>query len=388
MYSGKRYWIITIILLMVFSVSGCEKRNDLILNGIIESTTIDANSEVSGKVTEIKLDEGAKVKKGDIIASVDASMQELSIKQQEAVIRSKTAKLEELKEGSREQQIKQAEASAKAAKAKLEELKAGNRPEQIKQAEASVESSKANLESTKINYEYFLDKYNNVKELFDSDSASENDLDDVRIKMETAEKQYQAAEGQLKSAQAQLELLKNGPTSQSVKAAEANYEQANAQLELLKAGATDKSISAAQADLDQSQALLDQSKLTLSKYTIRAPIDGTYVARSVNVGDIVAPGTNIGSFSDLSDLWANVFIPRRYLNRISLGEGLNLKSSGQELKGKIIFISSEAEFTPKNVETSESKENMVFKVKVKLLDNKTDLKPGMLIDAYITGGGK
>jgi HlyD family secretion protein len=388
MYLGKQYWIIILTLLMILAVSGCEKQNDLVLNGIIESTTIDANSEVSGKVIEIKLDEGAKVKKGDIIATIDASMQELSIKQQEAVIMGKMAILEELKEGSREQQIKQAEASAKAAKAKLEELKAGNRPEQIKQAEATVESSKANLESAKVNYEYYLDKYNKVKELFYSDSASENDLDDVRIKMETAEKQYQAAEGQLKSAQAQLELLRNGSTTQSVKAAEANYEQAYAQLELLKAGSTDKSISAAQADLDQAQALLEQSKLTLSKYTIRAPIDGTYVSRNVNIGDIVAPGTNIGSFSDLSDLWVNVFIPRRYLNRISLGEELNLKSAGQDLKGKIVFISSEAEFTPKNVETSESKENMVFKVKIKLLDNKENLKPGMLIDAYVTGGGK
>lgn len=388
LYSKCYLKLLTLLIISFISIlSGCESQKELVLSGIVESTQIDANSEVSGKVIGINIDEGVQVKKGDILVSIDSSMQELTVKQQDAIVRIKQAKLDELKLGTREEQIKQGEAAAKAAKAKLDELKAGSRPEQIKQGEATAQSAKANLESTQMNYDYLLNKFENVKALYASGAASQNELDDIKIKTETSEKQLVSAKEQLKSAQSQLELLISGATTDSIKAAQANFEQASAQLELLKAGSTEQAISAAQADLEGSQALLDQLKLTLSKYSIRSPIDGTYISRTVNVGDIVSPGANIGSISDLSDIWVNVFIPRRHLNIISLGQEVNLSSSGKNLKGSIIFISSEAEFTPKNIETTEAKENMVFKIRIKLPDNALNLKPGMMVDAYIPTGG-
>ncbi|NLD48008.1 MAG: HlyD family efflux transporter periplasmic adaptor subunit [Clostridiaceae bacterium] len=388
MLSGKHILKLVAIILAVLTLSACKNDKELVLIGVVESVMIDANSEVSGKVIDINIDEGAPVKKGDVLATIDSSMHELSLKQQEAVVRIKAAKLEELKLGSREQQIKQAEAAAKAAKAKLDELKAGSRPEQIKQAEAAVESARANLESNEMNYNYLLEKYTTIKALYESNAASKNELDDIRVKTETSQKQLKASMEQLNSAAYQLELLKNGATSEAVKAAEANFEQSQAQLELLKSGSTEQALNAAQADFEQSLALLEQLKLTLSKYSIRSEIDGTYVSRSVNIGDIVSPGTNIGSVSDLSDLRVNIFIPRHSLKYISLGQELNLSSSGENIKGIIDFISSEAEFTPKNVETTEAKENMVFKVRIGLKANDVNLKPGMLVDAYIPTGGK
>jgi HlyD family secretion protein len=173
------------------------------------------------------------------------------------------------------------------------------------------------------------------------------------------------------------------PTSESIKAAQANYEQSKAQLDLLVSGSTEQTLNAAKADLDQAYAVLEQQKLVLSKYKIKAPADGTYISRSVSIGDIISPGTNVGTISDLSDLWVNVFIPRRHLERVSLDQEIMLSSSGISIKGKITYIASEAEFTPKNVETSEAKENMVFKVKIKILDNIERLKPGMTTDVQL-----
>lgn len=241
------------ILSALVTITGCGKQNIVTLSGTVESTQIDINSEVPGKIIVIHKEEGAEVKKDEIAATVDSSAQKLMVKQQAA---------------------------------------------------------------------------------------------------------------SLKSAMAKLDLLKNGSTSQAIKAAEANVEQL--------------------------QAAYDLAELTLSKYDIRSPVSGTFIYKNVEVGDIIMPGGSIGTVSDLSDLWVALYVPERYINNLALGLELKLSSislSNTPIKGKIIYIADKAEFTPKNTETPEAKENTVFKIKVKILDNIQKLRPGMTIDANIPVGG-
>ena len=380
-----------ILLYLTFSFTGCAESKILTLSGTIESTQLDVNSEVMGKVIKIYKDEGNSIKTGDVLADIDSSTQQFAVKQQDAAVKLKQAKLDELKAGSRDEQIDQAEAAAKAAKAKLDELKAGTRPEQLEQAQAAVNNAKTGVDTAQTSLNYWTDKYEKAKALRESNAASENDLTDARYKMDTASEQLKSAESQYQSAAAQLELLKNGATSQSIQGAQANYEQALSQVELLKKGSTNQAIRAAEADLEQTQAALDQAKLNLSKYNIRANSDGVYLYKNVNIGDIVNPGSSIGTISDTKDSWVKVYIPQRNLQAVSLNQEVTLNSialPGKTIKGQIIFISSEAEYTPKNTETNESKENTVFKLKIKILDNVDALKPGMTVDANIPLGGK
>ncbi|MCX7709558.1 MAG: efflux RND transporter periplasmic adaptor subunit [Clostridia bacterium] len=349
----KSISITIFILAAAILFSGCSSTNSLQLSGSVESTQIDANSEVAGKILHLEKDEGAAVKKDDVLASIDASAQELIVKQHEATVKAKQARLDELKAGTRTEQIRQAEASTDTAK-------------------TAVNSAKTSVDNAQINYNYWVDKYNKTKSLNQSGAASDNDLQDARYKMDTANQQLITAQKQLSSSQSQLQ-------------------SAQAQLDLLRNGNTNQTIKAAEADLEQSQAVLEQAKLTLSKYQVKSPIDGTYLLRNVETGDIVNAGTGVATISDLSDLWVKVYIPQRHLNSIKLGQELELKTvslPGQTIKGKITFISSDAEFTPKNTETSEAKENTVFKVKIKMLDHIDQLKPGMTVDAHIPLGGK
>lgn len=248
-------YIFIIITTLMLSLAGCGKENKLELSGTIESTQIDCNSEVAGKVTRLEKEEGSMVKAGDVVVVVDSSLQELTVKQQEAVIKLKQAK--------------------------LDELKAGTRPEQ------------------------------------------------------------------------------KGSTSQTIKAAE--------------------------ADLEQSNIALEQTKLVLSKYQVKAPSDGTLLMRNVELGDMVNTGTNIATISNLADLWIKVYIQQRQLKNISLGQELDLYVSALDktIKGKITYIADQAEYTPKNVETDDAKENTVFKVKIKILYSIDRLKPGMTATAII-----
>ncbi|HEX9060976.1 MAG TPA: efflux RND transporter periplasmic adaptor subunit, partial [Clostridia bacterium] len=123
----------------------------------------------------------------------------------------------------------------------------------------------------------------------------------------------------------------------------------------------------------------------------KAPVDGTYILKNVNIGDMVNVGSSIGTISDLNDLWLKVHIPQRNIGAVKLNQEVELKSislPGEPIKGKIIFISDKAEFTPKDTETSEAKENTVFMIKIKVMNNIEKLKPGMSLDAFLPSGGK
>lgn len=348
----KHIMAIMLVYSIILLFAGCGEAKNLELSGTVESTQIDAASEVPGKVIKLDKEEGEQVKQGDVIAELDAGLQELAVKQQEAVVKLKEAKLDELKAGTRPQQLEQAGAA-------------------VKSAAAAVKNAGTGVDTAQISYDYWLEKYNNVKELYDSNSTSENDLTDAKYKVDTAGQQLDVAEKQLESSKAQLE-------------------SANAQLDLLKKGSTNQTIQAAEADLEQSSAALEQAKLTLEKYKVKAPVDGTLIMRNLEPGELVNSGTSAGTVSDLSNLWMYVYIQQKYLDKLSLNQELSLRVealNGSLVKGKVVFISSTAEFTPKNVETDEAKENTVFKVKIKILERVNELRPGMTADAIIPLGG-
>lgn len=336
------------VLSLLLLLTGCGKEEKLVLSGTVEAEQVDVNSEVAGKVLKLQKEEGELLKKDDVLAILDSSMQELTVKQQEAVVRLKQAKLDEIESGARTEQIRQAEAA-------------------VESAGASKDGAEAAVATAQINYDYWLDKYNEVQSLRDAGAVSEAELKDARYKADTAQqqlvtarKQVDSANSQLKSVRAQLDMLNNGSTGQAVKAAE--------------------------ADVEQSKQALEQAKLVLSKYEIKSPADGTYLSRNINIGDILGTGGNAATVADLNNLWVRVYIPQHSLGKIALNQEVVLSTPSlpqTAIKGKIVNIANEAEFTPKNTETNDAKENTVFKVKIKIMDNIARLKPGMTVEAAI-----
>ena len=351
MSKGRLYNLLKIAVftfLCFLFLSGCAKSDKLVLSGTIESTQLDVSSEVSGMISGIEKEEGQPVKKGDVIVVVDSGLQELSVKQQEAVVKLKKARLSELESGTRPEQIKQVSAN-------------------VDSAESQLSSARAALENAKVNHDYMKEKYDNAKALYGSGSLSESEFEDARYRYDTAKQQLESARKQLESSNSQLQSVK-------------------AQLELLQNGSTNQAIEAAKADLEQSEALLEQARLLLSKYTVKAPAGGTLIYRTVNTGDMVGAGTNIGVVSDITDLWVYLYIPQKYIGKVAVNSEIELACAalhGKTIRGKITYISDQAEYTPKNIETNESKENTVFKIKVKIVDNLEALKPGMTVSSTI-----
>lgn len=371
-------------LTVLFLTTGCSLNSDtLTLKGDIQNNIVPATSTVSGKIIEMKKNQGEAVKKGDVIAVIDNATQKYTVDQMQAVVNIKKAKLDELKVGTRPEQIEQAEAQARAAKYQLDLLIAGNRSEQIKQAEDEVSISETAVNSAQVNYDYIKDQYNNTSQLYDKDAVPKSTLDDAKLKLDTTSDQLSTAKYKLESAQQQLKLLQNGSTSESINIAQANYDAANAQFNLLKNGSTKQAIEAAQADLDQAVAQLNQAQNNLNNHNIVALNDGIVISKNFDLGDVVNVGSDIADIAISNELYVLCYIPDEHLDKISYNQSLNVVTSTGNQTGSVNYISLKHEYTPKDKQSTADSKHIATKIKVSINDSDGKLKSGMTADVQI-----
>lgn len=376
-----------VVITIIFTVGCAKAPKGLILSGSIEATEIDINSEVSGKIVKILKSEGDLLSEGESLVAVDEGAAKLQIKSEEAALKAANAKLDELRAGSRTEEIKQAEAAAEAAKANLDEVSRGSRSEIIAQDEAAYKQAKEGVNTAQKNYDYRMDLLKKYQTLFQGEAVTEQQVKDVQNAADSAYQQLVDAKAKLEMAKEKYHLSQSGATDEAIRAANANYKQALAKVELLKKGATEEAIIGAEASIQQRMAALETAKLQLSKYHINAPKEGILLYKNVEVGQFVSPGTVIGTIQGNEEYWIKVYLPQKYNNKVMLNQKVKIKTSaldGEDIEGTVIFKSPKAEFTPKNIETSESKEeNTVVAVKVRIDTNKAMLSPGMSADVYI-----
>jgi RND family efflux transporter MFP subunit len=170
--------------------------------------------------------------------------------------------------------------------------------------------------------------------------------------------------------------------------AEAAVQAAQAQLEALKAGATQEQITVVEAQVKQAQAAADLLKVQLDKMTLIAPTSGLVMERTVHRGEMAAAGATLMTIANLDEVTLTIYIPEDEIGKVKVGQTVEVSVDsfpGKVFEGRVNYIASEAEFTPKNVQTQKERVNMVFAVKVKIPNPEHKLKPGMPADATIKG---
>ncbi|MFB0546341.1 MAG: HlyD family secretion protein, partial [Anaerolineae bacterium] len=170
--------------------------------------------------------------------------------------------------------------------------------------------------------------------------------------------------------------------------AEAAVREAQAQLDLLRAGAREEQVAVAQAQVKQARAALRTLEVQLQKMSLVSPRDGWVVERTVHMGEMAVPGAALLTVADLEEVTLTVYIPEDEIGKVKVGQGVEVRVDSypdRVFEGEVTYIASEAEFTPKNVQTKKERVNMVFAVKVKLPNPDHALKPGMPADAVIEG---
>jgi HlyD family secretion protein len=184
----------------------------------------------------------------------------------------------------------------------------------------------------------------------------------------------------------------------NLKAAEYNYELSKINYQrsenLFAAGAisaqardTDQTqFDADKANVEQLKASLELAETRLGFAELASPLNGFVLVKSSLAGEVIQPGTPVFTAVDLNDLWVTAYINEMDLGRVKLGQKAYVQTDtykGKKYNAWVSFISDQAEFTPKYIQTSEERVKYVYRVKVRVDNSSLELKPGMPADAYI-----
>jgi multidrug efflux pump subunit AcrA (membrane-fusion protein) len=187
-----------------------------------------------------------------------------------------------------------------------------------------------------------------------------------------------------------LQAQANGAEAQ-YQVATAAVSMAEAQLEGLKMGATPEQIAALEAQVEMARAALDVLLVQQDKFILQAPISGLVLEQPVRVGEVALPGAPLMTLADLEHMTLTVYVPEDQLGQVYLGQPVSVTVDAypdRTFPGTVRHISSEAEFTPRNIQTQEERVNMVFGVEVDLPNPDHALKPGMPADAVLLEVGR
>jgi len=216
-----------------------------------------------------------------------------------------------------------------------------------------------------------------------------------------AEAQVQRAQADLRGAQEDLErmekLLASGSGTDKARddartrrdMAAANVEAARERLRKLTAGSRPEEIDAATARVAAADARIAQLKQQIADAVVTSPIDGVVTEKLVEKGELITRGTGVVVVTELARPWLTVYVPEPDLGRLRLGQDAEVATDARQKRGGLVtYVSSQAEFTPKNVQTPEERAKLVYKVKIGL-DNADGLfKPGMPAQARLRADGR
>ncbi len=410
-------------------------KSALTASGTVETTRITIASELSGRITDVLVDEGENVKAGDVLFHLDDSL--LKAQHNQAAAALETAKAAALTaeaasasaQAQYELLLSTVLAQSQAARAAIWKTPAPadfNQPfwyftqsEQISAAQSQVDDAQKALEKAENKVKFVeqkstsagfleserrlvlaraaflvaqdvLDRTNAASDGQDLRDAAQTVYDDAKQELEDAQTEYDdsvTTEGatDVLTARAELSVAREG------------YDTARDQLRGLQTGDQSLQIIAAQKQLqqailaadqahmavNQAQANLDLIDTQMAKLTIAAPMDGVVLTRLVQPGEVVAPGGKALTLGSLDDLTITVYIPEDRYGEIRPGQKaqVNVDSfPGENFNAVVIHIADQAEFTPRNVQTAEGRSTTVYAIKLQLDDPSGKLKPGMPAD--------
>lgn len=355
----------------------------ILVSGNLELTLVDLSFKIAGRMTELNVKEGDWVKKGQLIARLDPTQLRQQRFRDVAAVSNAQSNYDQLvtdiqyQEATLETDIAARKADLEEARAKLDELLAGSRPQEIQQSAAGVADAKAQLDQAKADWE-------RAQTLYKNEDISTQQFDQYR-------QRFDSATAMLRQANEKYSLTKEGPRKEDIAAARAQVAHAQAALGTAEANRIDlarkkQELVARRAQIEQARGQAGISEAQLNDTEIYAPIDGVVLVKSAEAGEVLAAGTTIVTVGDLDHPWLRAYVGETDLGRVKLGEKVKLSTDsypGKTYWGTVSFIASEAEFTPKQIQTKEERAKLVYRIKVDVDNTSHELKNNMPVDAEI-----
>ena len=294
--------------------------NLLKLSGNIEAHESLVSFKVTGRIIDLPVDEGMTLKAGDLLARLDNDDYRQQVAEDESAIRV------------RHRQLALGQA--------------GSRTQDIEAAKLAILDAQADLGQKKKDYARY-------QALYEKDEIP----------------------GQTRDLAAT-----------NVTRAQATCDRAQQIYDELVEGTRKEELAVEHSTVHQADQNLQMSRLRLSYTVLRAPFAGVVLVRQAELGEVVSPGTPIVTLADVDHLWVRVYVPETDLGKVHWGQAVDVETDtypGRIYHGRVSFISSEAEFTPKSVQTEKERVTLVYRVKVDVENPNRELKPGMPADTRI-----
>lgn len=323
---------------LYFSLQGnADKDGALVVFGSIEADETVLSFRTPGRLRVRYAEEGRRTAKGEILAELESEDQVL--------------------------QVAAARAEAEYAEAVVEELLNGSRIQEISAARASLEQARAGRASARARMEQARADFLRFKDLHEQDVVSEREYEAHRTALETARAAYEQSAAAVDAALEKLDLVEEGPRAENIRQSEAKAKMVREHLR-------------------QAERQLEYTKL-------KSPVAGVILTESAEAGEYVNPGTPVLTVADLSTVRMRAYVNETDLPRIKRGGKATITVDGvpdATFPGHIRYISDEAEFSPKSVQTREERVKLMYRIEIELENPENLLKPGMPAEAELEEG--
>lgn len=356
------------------------------VSGNIEATDVELGFKIAGRLEECLVHEGDAVSKGTVLARLENMDQKIAMALAKTNLDRAESVLAELVTGSRPQEIDLSAARVLQARQALLELTRGSRAQEIESSTSDLNTALAAEKSAKAQLVQAKEDFDRFTVLLKEQTVSQRDFDLNRTRYEVALNTAEEAGSRVNVARQNLSLRKEGPRAEQIGKAKAALAQAEAELALTKAGPRQEKIDQAKTMVDEAVEKLNQAKQQLSYTELFAPMDGVILSRSADPGEFLNSSTPVVTLGDIAHPWLRAYVNETDLGRLKLKDKVKVKTDSfpdKTYDGVLSFISSQAEFTPKSVQTFEERVKLMFRIKIELSNPDQELKPGMPADAVI-----
>ena len=437
----NRYWQILIVLALTFALSACgniasgSNGTKLEASGTFSARTVNISPQIGGELVSIHVEEGQQVEAGDELFRLDDQLLKVQYDQATAAIHVAEAALNAARSGLESAQV-QYEIALEAARLQGQQQRAlawqavvpeefslpvwyYQKSEEIAAAEAEVADASRTLDTEQANlqhllessaYQEFIDVEKRLGEAQAAFLIAQEILDQAtaaqdKENLETyAQEQFDAAKAELEASRSAYDRMLTTQAAEDileargrVAVAQARYDAAQDRLSQLNTGeqslqvkAAEMGVKQAEAAVGQAEAALEQARSAakvvenqLDKTVIQAPVSGIILARNAETGETVSPGSILLVIGQLEEVELIVYIPETEYGRVNIGDQVTIVTDsfpGESFSGTVVYISDQAEFTPRNVQTVEGRRATVYAIKLSVPNPDLKLKPGMPAD--------
>jgi HlyD family secretion protein len=383
-----------IVLVLVLAVAGGagfyawrgSSRNsqvDTKISGNIELTEVNIAFKTAGKLIERTVEEGDMVKKGQVIARLDRDQLVAQREREVAGLESAQAQMAQAETALEWQRatlagdIEQKRGDLASLEARLLELRNGARPQEKLDAKAAVDAAQSELERSKRDWD-------RAQILYKNDDISTAQFDQYRNRWENAD----ALLKQMKEREA---LVLAGPRAEQIEAQASLVQRARGALKMAEANALElkrreQEVTTRTAEIARSRANIALIDSQLADTIAASPVDGVVLVKSADPGEVLAAGTTVVTIGDIDHPWLRGYINETELGRVKIGSKARVTTDsypGKVYQGRVSFIASEAEFTPKQIQTQQERVKLVYRIKIEMENPNHELKSNMPADAEL-----